>query len=166
MGLNWEAIGAVGEILGAIAVIATLGYLATQIHQSRKATLADVYQSRAHARGAATAQVALNSPDFHKIIFRFEKSLKTMSPTEAVAELSEEEVYLIRMYHNDIMVRMDNAYFQYQQGFLSEEYFQTAKRGLIRFVPIWKALGVNEQFPISSAKFFEAASKERLDGHA
>ena len=26
--LNWEAIGAIGEILGALAVVLTLGYLA------------------------------------------------------------------------------------------------------------------------------------------
>ena len=29
--MNWEAIGAIGDILGAISVIATLGYLAVQI---------------------------------------------------------------------------------------------------------------------------------------
>jgi len=34
--MNWEAIGAVGEILGAIGVIATLGYLAVQIRQNTK----------------------------------------------------------------------------------------------------------------------------------
>ena len=34
MDLNWEAIGAVGEILGAIAVVLTLGYLATQLRQN------------------------------------------------------------------------------------------------------------------------------------
>ncbi len=33
--MNWEAIGAIGEIIGAIAVVATLGYLALQIrHQN------------------------------------------------------------------------------------------------------------------------------------
>jgi hypothetical protein len=36
--MNWEAIGAIGEILGAVAVVATLGYLATQIKQSRRET--------------------------------------------------------------------------------------------------------------------------------
>ena len=35
--MNWEAIGAVGEILGAIGVIATLLYLTTQIRQNTKA---------------------------------------------------------------------------------------------------------------------------------
>jgi len=34
--MNWEAIGAIGEIAGALAVVASLIYLATQIRQSNK----------------------------------------------------------------------------------------------------------------------------------
>ena len=34
--MNWEAVGAVGEILGAVAVIATLFYLARQIDETRR----------------------------------------------------------------------------------------------------------------------------------
>ena len=37
MDLNWEAIGAVGEILGAMGVIITLAYLAVQIKYTRNA---------------------------------------------------------------------------------------------------------------------------------
>lgn len=33
--MNWEAIGAVGEIVGAVAVVATLTYLAIQIRTAR-----------------------------------------------------------------------------------------------------------------------------------
>lgn len=32
--MNWDAIGAVGEILGALAVVATLAYLAIQMKQN------------------------------------------------------------------------------------------------------------------------------------
>jgi hypothetical protein len=32
--MNWEALGAIGEIVGAVAVILTLGYLALQIRQN------------------------------------------------------------------------------------------------------------------------------------
>ncbi len=42
--MNWDAIGAVGEILGAIAVVVSLVYLATQINTSNKA----VRQSSLH----------------------------------------------------------------------------------------------------------------------
>ena len=35
--MNWEAIGATGEILGALAVVATLVYLATQVRYAKTA---------------------------------------------------------------------------------------------------------------------------------
>jgi hypothetical protein len=34
--MNWEAIGAIGETVGAVAVIATLFYLAVQIRQNNR----------------------------------------------------------------------------------------------------------------------------------
>ena len=36
--INWDAIGAIGEIVGAVAVVATLAYLSIQIRQSGTAT--------------------------------------------------------------------------------------------------------------------------------
>ena len=43
--MNWEAIGAIGEIVGAIGVIITLVYLAVQIRSSARATEAQVHAS-------------------------------------------------------------------------------------------------------------------------
>ena len=43
--MNWEALGAIGEIVGAVAVIATLGYLAVQIRQNTRALKASTHQS-------------------------------------------------------------------------------------------------------------------------
>ena len=37
--MNWEAIGAIGELVGAAAVIVTLIYLASQVRYARNATL-------------------------------------------------------------------------------------------------------------------------------
>ena len=45
--MNWEAIGAIGSILGAIGVIVTLVYLAAQIQQNSITTKADIRQSLA-----------------------------------------------------------------------------------------------------------------------
>ena len=36
--MDWEAIGAIGEVLGAAGVLATLVYLATQIRQNTTTT--------------------------------------------------------------------------------------------------------------------------------
>lgn len=45
--VNWEAVGAVGEIIGGAAVVLTLAYLAFQIRYNTRAT-------RASAREAVT----------------------------------------------------------------------------------------------------------------
>jgi len=43
--MNWEAIGAIGEIFGAIAVVISLAYLATQIRQSNKMSRSQTSQN-------------------------------------------------------------------------------------------------------------------------
>ena len=47
--MNWDALGAVAESLGALGVIATLIYLAIQVKHSKKATEANTRQIRGQA---------------------------------------------------------------------------------------------------------------------
>jgi hypothetical protein len=50
--MNWEAMGTVGEIVGAIAVAVTLIYLAVQVKQAKQEITAVGMQARAnHAKG-------------------------------------------------------------------------------------------------------------------
>ncbi len=44
--MNWDAIGAVGEILGALAVFVTLVYLAIQVRQAKEQVSRSVQQAR------------------------------------------------------------------------------------------------------------------------
>ena len=44
--MNWDAIGAIGEVVGALAVFITLGYLAVQIRQNTKAVRATALEQR------------------------------------------------------------------------------------------------------------------------
>jgi hypothetical protein len=55
--LNWDAIGAIGEILGAAAVVATLAYLAIQIRHAKDAA-ADV--NRLSRAAGVRETIALN----------------------------------------------------------------------------------------------------------
>jgi hypothetical protein len=48
--VNWEAIGAVSELLGAIAVFVTLAYLAVQVRHAREDVRRSISQSRADAQ--------------------------------------------------------------------------------------------------------------------
>jgi len=46
--MNWDALGAIGEIVGSIAVVVTVAYLAIQVrHSSRASRSATINQSRA-----------------------------------------------------------------------------------------------------------------------
>ena len=47
--MNWDALGAVVELLSAIGVIATLGYLGIQVRHSKNATEANTRQMRGQA---------------------------------------------------------------------------------------------------------------------
>ncbi len=47
--MNWEAIGSIGEIIGAFAVFASLMYLAIQIKHSNNAMKAQAFQERSNA---------------------------------------------------------------------------------------------------------------------
>ncbi|MFT5210105.1 MAG: hypothetical protein ACI9CE_001829 [Flavobacterium sp.] len=49
--MNWDAIGAIGEIIGALTVIFTLAILIFQIKQSTKATIESNQLERANALG-------------------------------------------------------------------------------------------------------------------
>ncbi len=47
--MNWEAIGAIGEILGAAGVILTLGYLAFQIRQNNRHLVHEAQRARSQS---------------------------------------------------------------------------------------------------------------------
>ncbi len=48
--MDWEALGAIGEMVGAIAVVATLGYLAIQLRQNTKSVHANTHQQILNAQ--------------------------------------------------------------------------------------------------------------------
>lgn len=56
--MNWEAIGAIGEVAGALAVVATLGYLAVQIRQNTSTVLSNTEGASSKAFSDWHARVA------------------------------------------------------------------------------------------------------------
>ena len=67
--MAWDAIGAIGEIVGAAAVMATLGYLALQIrqntHELRSASFRDVFTMYSNVR-----RLTLESPEVSELHFK------------------------------------------------------------------------------------------------
>lgn len=56
--MNWEAIGAIGELLAAVGVLITLIYLAVQVRQANKQALLAAQQHRADAAREVLSSVS------------------------------------------------------------------------------------------------------------
>ncbi len=63
--MNWEA-GALGEIVGAIAVVATLGYLAIQVRHANAVAKANAYREVHQDIGQLFGDV-MSDPELYRI---------------------------------------------------------------------------------------------------
>jgi hypothetical protein len=140
-------LGALGELLGAIGVIATLVYLAVQVKQntrsleaSQRLALAQTYQMRSDALQSMLVQAA--STVIGGIIYK----LTAAGYPENIAALdvlTAEERSRFRQWQIAQQAHWDNMHFQYQQGFLDEEYYRDAFAERVRrLAPTWQALGL------------------------
>jgi hypothetical protein len=67
--MDWNAVGALGEVLGAIAVVFTLAYLAKQVRQSNRIAKADAFRS-ARIRYAGLADSWANDEEWSELFIR------------------------------------------------------------------------------------------------
>jgi hypothetical protein len=109
--VNWEAIGAIGEIVGGAAVIGTLIYLSLQIRQTNKVNASAVRQSF-YDFTARQMLHGTDSSEFHAMLDR-----ACMSE----AELLPGERFQLLRFFQAVFVGYQCAYFQYRQGALGEE---------------------------------------------
>ncbi len=65
--MNWEAVSAISEIIGAIAVVVSLVYLAIQVRASSKATRASVYMGL-HDSQAQYSYLLLSDPSLRDLV--------------------------------------------------------------------------------------------------
>ena len=122
--MNWEAAGAIGEIVGAAAVVATLVYLAVQIRQSSR--IASVQASQHVLEGAAELQARIAGDEDLRRIFasgcRSYDALEGGDRQRFNAIIGE---YLMRF---EVQTQMHEA------GMLNHDNFAAARRGVVRLL--------------------------------
>ena len=143
-----EQLGALGEVISAFAVVVTLWYLAVQIRQnthamdeSKRLALAQTYQMRADALQGMLVQAA----ESHYIGPLITKLTQLGYPADvsSLEHLTPDERGRFRQWQIAQQTHWDNMYFQYQQGYLDEEYYHDSFRERVaRLAPTWKALGI------------------------
>lgn len=141
--------GAIGELVGAAAVVVTLIYLAKEIRlntramaEGRRLALAQTYQMRSDALQAMLVQAA-DSAHIGPIIIKLTE-LGYPADVTALEALNEIERGRFRMWQIAQQTHWDNMHYQYQQGYLDTEYYEDAfKDRVVRLAPTWRALGLH-----------------------
>lgn len=130
--MNWDAIGAIGEIIGASAVVVSLVYLALQIRsQSTQAKLSSLREMSRELRGT-TAMFA--DRGISEIFVRANEDYNSLSDAESVQ--------LIVLTTN-IFRAWENAFLESRVGNLDESVWQALSReyaqtiGIPAFQHIW-----------------------------
>ena len=107
--MNWDAIGAIGETLSAIAVLITVGYLAVQIRQN--------------TRGMKT--LALRSvQDVVLMTEKNERYIAYLMKAQRNEKLTpEERAHMVERFLT-IMRTFERIWREYRLGFVSQDHFE------------------------------------------
>ena len=109
--MNWDAVAAIGEIVGAIAVVATLAYLAQQTRQSNRLARANAVLSLQSEMRAHRGQVAFD-PELSRIIAKVEADIGD--------ELSEMDLFRLRVRLQSTLSSIESVYLQYETGVIQK----------------------------------------------
>ena len=118
--MNWEAAGAIGEIIGAAAVVVSLIYLASQIRtQNREARAASVHQVL-HEYSEAISK--LHEPEMAEVWVAAMDDFDALEPSQRLRFV----IYLM------VAVRsFEDAYFQWREGRLGDEVWRPLLSSLL-----------------------------------
>ena len=122
--MNWDAIGAVGEILGALGVIATLAYLAVQIRQNTKATKITNYNEAMHHMTAMLTHITKDEE-----ISRVWRLGREASPELSVEDLERFSNLLLTYFHH-----IQAEYLSYKEGMCDEGVWLAQARETSHFL--------------------------------
>jgi hypothetical protein len=123
--VNWEAIGAVGEILGAAAVVVTLLYLAIQVRHNTLATSSSTQQIHLDAWNAMSAMIIENL-EVAQLLAMNDEEIAALDPVQQVRlEWFATKVFALweHVYADTLTGLLDTAY-----GSAFERYYRDTLR--------------------------------------
>ena len=122
--MNWEALGAIANLIAAIGVIATLIYLSIQIRQNTKAVRSASVQNLVQSL-SATAQAAVENEFIIPLL------LKANTGDSA---LTEEERTRLHFWFVMAFRRFEGVYFQRELGFVDARVIEGFERSNIDII--------------------------------
>ena len=117
--MNWDAVGAVGEILGALGVLLTLVYLAIQVRHAANIS----WSQKAYAQ-AAYEQQTFSLQASPEMVAAVEKCYYTDEP------LSVSDCIWIESYIVSALIDFRTNFEHYQKGLMSQGQWEQRKRSI------------------------------------
>lgn len=134
---NWKE---TVELIGILAIVASLIALVLELQQTQSALLASTYQARAFdaiAEERAVADSEFLLPILVASAYGEDK--------EAVAKLGDADRARLLHYLRSRMIDWDNEHYQYENGFLDADFFEVTTSSSIKiWAPRWRAIGLTE----------------------
>ncbi len=122
--MNWDAISAISEVLGSVAVVITLLYLAVQVRQSTKSDQSTALEGTVNT-AIATRQAVYESAELANIINRGMKDHE---------DLSEDELLRFRLSVQNTLWGIWNIYAQSKLTGLSGSVWEAQKPFILRML--------------------------------
>ena len=117
--MNWEAIGAVGELIGSVAVVLTIAYLAVQIRQSGKASIS---VSTNQSRSAVTDVIGAISSNTDAVN-TYSQGLLDRDSLERHEKIRFDLIIFQQLRC------IETIFLEYREGLLPKEVFEGQWRG-------------------------------------
>lgn len=144
--MNWEAISATGEVVGATAVILTLIYLSIQVRQntksmdeSRKVEIGRTVQSRTELRFELHRAI-LQSPELMNAMMKMRESVWPQIK-EAFQSLTPEEREAFFTWSRMQIMIIETIYSQRDLGLISDDVFQNTRPAIEKWGRMWREIG-------------------------
>jgi hypothetical protein len=124
------------ELVALIAVVGGLVAVIIELRQTQSALRAQAYQTRAFQVNELARE---RNPEHATIIRDFRTGKITIDTA------SPEELTIVRINLQIMRTGLDNEHYQYQNGFLDPDFYNTSTMPNIKaFAPYWRKLGVRE----------------------
>jgi len=142
MDMNWEAIGAVAEIVGVIAVVVSLVYVSVQIKQNTKVARAATRQAIAESTENLVSDLISNAEIAE--IFVKHMNGEDLSPVENLRLQA-------RCYRD--MAHWENIHYQFTEGMVSNDQWLGFRKNLAALlaIEIYREYWEHESFHYSDA---------------
>ena len=144
--MNWEAVGVIAEVVGAMGVVISLIYVAIQVKSNTRALKASASFETAHSWATFNEMLvsgmlgdsAFQAGEESRLV---EVTARFYDPNARPEDLSRTDTILVTMMHRALFQKLEGQYYQFKHGYLEPQIWAQRRdwaRGVLE-LPLGRA---------------------------